>query len=182
MTNVDSILKSRDITLPTKVCIIEAMVFPVVKYECESCTIQKAERRRIDAFELWCWRKLLRVPWTTKNQTNHSKGNQSWIFTGRTDAKAEVPILWSPDVKNSLISEDPDVGKDWRQKDEMTEDETVGWHHQLNGNESGQAPEDGNGEGSLVCCSSWGQKELDKAKRLSWTELKQGPTVQLKNY
>ena len=118
-----------------------------------------------------------------RDQTNHSKGNQSWIFTGRTDAKAEAPILWSPDVKNSLIGEDPDVGKDWRQKEkEMTEDEMIGWHHQLNGHESGQAPGDGNGEGSLVCCSSWGQKELDKAKRLSWTELKQGPTVQIKNY
>ena len=97
--------------------------------------------------------------------------------------KLKLPILWSPDVKNSLIGEDPDVGKDWRQKEkEMTEDEMIGWHHQLNGYESGQAPGDGNGEGSLVCCSSWGQKELDKAKRLSWTELKQGPTVQIKNY
>ena len=101
MTNLDSIFKGRDITLPIKVRLVKAMVFPVVMYGCESWTVKKAERRRIDAFELWCWRRLLRVPWTAR-RSNQSipKGDQSWVFIGRTDAKAETPILWPPDVKN----------------------------------------------------------------------------------
>ena len=96
MTNLDSILKSRDITLSTKVHLVKAMVFPVVMYGCESCTIKKAEQWRIDDFELWCWRKFLIVPWTAR------RSNQSVlkIFTGRTDAEAEAPILWLPDAKS----------------------------------------------------------------------------------
>ena len=135
MTNLDSILKSRDITLLTKVHLVKAMVFPVVVYGCESWTIKKAERQRIDAFELWCWRRCLRVHWTAKGlKPLNPKGNQSWIFIGRTDAWAEMPILWPPDVKNWLIEEDPDAGKDWRQEEKgMTGDEMVGWHHWLNG-------------------------------------------------
>ena len=101
MTNLDSIFKSRDITLPTKVHLVKTMVFPVVMYEYESWTVKKAEHRRVDAFELWCWRRLLRVPWTCKEiQPVHPKGDQSWVFIGRTDAKAETPILWPPHVKN----------------------------------------------------------------------------------
>ena len=121
MTNLDSILKSRDITLPTKVLLVKAMVFPVVIYGCESWTIKKAENWRIDAFELWCWRRLLRVPWTARrsNQSIFKEKNHSWIFIGRTDAKAETPILWPPDVKSWLSWKDPDVGKDWRQEDEI---------------------------------------------------------------
>ena len=84
----------------TKIHLVKAMVFPVVMYGCESWTIKKSEHRRIDAFELWCWRRLLRVPWTARRSTVHPKGNQSWIFIGRTDAEAETPILWPPDVKN----------------------------------------------------------------------------------
>ena len=101
MTNLDTIFKSRDITLPTKVHLVKAMVFPVVMYGCESWTVKKAECRRTDAFELWCWRRHLRVPWTARrsNQLVHPKGNQSCIFTGRTDVEAETPILWPPDVK-----------------------------------------------------------------------------------
>ena len=94
MTNPDSILKSRDITLPTKVCLVKATLFPVVMYGCESWTVKKAECRRIDAYELWCWRRLLRVPWTAK------RSNQSIIVIGRTDAEAETPILWPPDAKS----------------------------------------------------------------------------------
>ena len=137
MTNLDSILKSRDITLPTKVHLVKAMVFPVVMYGCESWTIKKAEHRRIDAFELWCWRRLLRVPWTARRAHQFNpKGNQSWIFIGRTDAEAETPILWPPDVKNRLIGKDSDAGKDWRQEEKgTTKDKMVGWHHQLNGHE-----------------------------------------------
>ena len=101
MTNLDSILKSRDITLPTKIHLVKAMVFPVVMYECESWTVKKAERRRVDAFELWCWRRLLRVPLDFKEiQPVHPKGDQSWVFIGRTDAEAETPILWPPHVKS----------------------------------------------------------------------------------
>ena len=101
MTNLDSILKDRDITLSTKVHLVKTMVFPVVMYGCESCTIKKAERRSIDAFELWCWRRLLRVPLDCKEiQPVHPKGDQSWVFIGRTDAEAETPILWSPDAKS----------------------------------------------------------------------------------
>ena len=98
-SNLDSILKSRDITLPTKVHLVKAMVFPVVIYGCESWTVKKAERQRIDAFELWCWRRLLRVPWTAR-RSNLYKGDQSWVFFGRSDAKAETPILWPPQVKS----------------------------------------------------------------------------------
>ena len=102
MTNLDSILKSRDITLPTKVHLVKAMVLPVVMYECESWTIKKTECQRIDAFELWCWRRLLRVPWTARrsNQSIIKEGDQSWVFIGRTDVEAETPILWPPDVKS----------------------------------------------------------------------------------
>ena len=96
MTNLDSILKCRDITLLIKVHIVKAVVFPVIMYGCESWTIKKVESSRIDAFELWCWRRLLRV-WI---QPVHPKGSQSSIFIGRTDAKAETPIPWPPDVKN----------------------------------------------------------------------------------
>ena len=99
MTNLDGILKSRDITLPTKVRLVEAMVFPVVIYGCESLTIKKAECR-IDAFELWCWRRLLRVLDCKEIQPVHPKGDQSWVFIGRTDVEAETPILWPPDVKS----------------------------------------------------------------------------------
>ena len=101
MTNLDSILKSRDITLPTKVRLVKAMVFPVVMYGCESWTVKKAEHPRIDAFELWCWRRLLRVPWTARssNQSILKEISSGW-FIGRTDAKAETPLLWPPHVKS----------------------------------------------------------------------------------
>ena len=140
MTNLDSILKSRDITLPTKVPLLQAMVFPVVMYGCETWTIKKAERQRIDAFELWCWRRLLSPLGCKEIQPVHPKGDQSWIFTGRTDAEAETPILWPPDVKNWLTGKDPDAGKDWKQGEKkMTEDEMVAGHHQLDGHEFEQA-------------------------------------------
>ena len=102
------------------------------------------------------------------------KINQSWIFIGRIDAEAEAPILWPPDVKNWLIRNDPNAGKDWRQEEkEMTEDEMVGWHHWLDGHESEQALGVGEGQGSQACCRTWGHKELDKTERLNWTELNQ---------
>ena len=104
MTNLDSILKSRDIVLPTKVHLVKAMVFPVVMYGCESWTIKKAEHQRIDAVELWCWKRLLRVPWTARRShqsfRTDPKGDQSWVFIGRTDVETETPTLWPPDVKS----------------------------------------------------------------------------------
>ena len=111
MTNLGSILKSRNITLPSKVHIVKAMVFPGVMYGYESWTTKKAEHQRTDAFELWCWRRLLRVPWTARSNHSNPKGSQSWIFIGRTDAEAETPILWPPDAKNLLTGKDPDPGK-----------------------------------------------------------------------
>ena len=114
MTNLDSILKSRDITLLTKVHLVKAMVFPGVTNGCESWTIKKTEWGRIDAFELWCWRRLLRIPLDCKEINPVSpKGNQSW----RTLAEAKTPILWPPDAKSWLTGKDPDARKDWRQKE-----------------------------------------------------------------
>ena len=135
---LDSILKSRAITLPAKVHLVKAMVFPVVMYGCESCTVKKAEHWRIDAFELWCWRRLLSVPWVARrsNQSILKEINQSWVFIGRTDAEAETPILWPPHVKSWLVGKDPNAGKDWgREEEGMTEDEMDGWHHWLDGHE-----------------------------------------------
>ena len=155
MINLDSILKSRDITLSTKVHLVKAMV-SVVMYGCESWTTKKAERQRIDAFELWCWRRLLRVPLDCKEiQPVHPKGDQSWVFIGRTDVEAETPILWPHDAKSWLIWKDPDAGKDWGQEETgTTEDEVVGWHHWLNGHGFGWTLGVGDGHGGLVCCNS----------------------------
>ena len=173
MTNLDSILKSRDITLSTKICLAKAMFFPVVMYGYESWTIKKAECWRINDFELWCWKRLSPLD-CKKIQLIHPKGDQSWIFTGRTDGEAETPILWPPDAKNWLIRKDPDAGKDWRQDEKgMTEDEMVGWHHWLNGHEFEKALGVGVVQGSLACCSPWDPKELETTERLNWTELKQ---------
>ena len=151
----------------------QAMVFPVVVYGCESWTVKKAELWRTEAFELWCWRRVLRVPWVAR-RSNQSilMENQSWIFIGRTSTEAETPILWPPDVKNLLIWKDPDAGKDWWWKEKgTTEDEMVGWHHRLNGHELEQAPGVGDGQGSLLCCSPWGCKESDMTEQLNWTKL-----------
>ena len=170
MTNLDNILKSRDITLPTKVRLVKAMVFPVVMYGCESWTIKKAERRKIDAFELWCWRRLESPLDCKEIQPVHPRGDQSWVSTGRTDVEAESPILWPPDVKSWLFWKDPDSGKDWRQEEKVTtEDEIVGWHPRLNGHGFGWTPGVGDGQGGLACCSPWGCKELDTTERLNWS-------------
>ena len=149
--------------------IVKAMVFPVHRYGCDSWTTKKAEHQRIYAFELWCWRRLLRVPWTARrSKPVNPKGNQSWIFIGRTDVEAEAPILWPPGAKSWLIRKDLDAGKDWRQEEKrMTEDEIVGCHHRLNGHEFKQALGVGDGQGSLVYCSPWGCKELDMTQRLN---------------
>ena len=162
VTNLDSILKSRDITLSTKFHLVKAVVFPVVMYGCKSWTVKKAEHWKIDAFELWCWRRLLWVPWT----------HQSWVFIGKTDAEAETPIRWPPHSKSWLIGKDPDAGRDWGQEEKgMTEDEMAVWHHWLDAHEFGWTQGVGDGQWGLACCDSWGHKELDTTERLKWTEL-----------
>ena len=121
----------------------------------------------------WCFwtvvlEKTLESPLGCKKiKPVNPKGNQSWIFIGRTDAEADTPILWPPDAKNWLIGKHPDVGKDWRQVKGMTEDEMIGWHHRFDGHEFEQALGVGDGQGSLVCCSPWGSKESDTTERLS---------------
>ena len=171
MTNLDSILKSWDITVPTKVHLVKAMVFLLAIYECEGWIIKKAECRRIDAFELWCWRRLLRVPCTAR------RSNQSILKKISPDYSLEGWMLklklWPPDAKNWLIGKDPDAGKDWRWEEKgTTEDDMVGWHHRLNGHRFGWTPGVGDGQGGLACCSPWGRKELDTIEWLNWTELK----------
>ena len=149
------------------------MVFPVVMYGCESCTIKKAEHRRIDTFQLWRWRRLLMSPLDSKEiQPFHPKGNQSWMFIARTEVEAKTPIRWPPDAKNWLIWKDPDVGQDWIWEEKgTTEDEMVGWHHRLSGHGFGWTLGLGDGQRSLECCGSWGRKVSDMTERLNWTEL-----------
>ena len=137
MTKLDSILKSRDITLPTKVHLVKAMVSPVVMYGCERWTIKKAERQRIDALELWCWRRLLRVPWTGRrsNQSILEEITPEYSLEGLM-LKLKLPVLWPLYGKNWLIWKDLDAGNDWRWAEKgTTEDEMARWHHQLNGHE-----------------------------------------------
>ena len=172
MTNLISIFKSTDITLPTKVHLIKAMVFPVVMYGCESWTVKKAEHQRIDAFELWFWRRLLRVPWTTR------RSNQSILKEISVGCSLEGLMLklklqyfghlmWRVD---SLLP-DFDAGRDWGQEEKgTTEDEMSGWHHRLDGHEFEWTPGVDNGQGGLPCCDSCSRKESDTTKWLNWTE------------
>ena len=171
MTNLDSIFKSRDITWPIKVHRVKAMVFPVVMYGCESWTVKKAEHRRIDAFNLWCWRRLLRVPWTARSSNQSILKEISPGFLWKEWAKAESPVLWPPHAKSWLIGKDPDAGMDWGQVEKgTTEDEIAGWHHWFVGHESEWTPGVGDGQRGLVCCDSWGRKESDMTEWLNWTE------------
>ena len=144
------------------------MVFQVVMYGCESWTTKKAEHRRTDVFELWCWRRLLRVPWTARrsNQSILKEISPEYLLEGL------MLKLWPPEVKNWLTGKDPDSGKDWRWEEKgMTEDEMVGWHHWLNGHEFESALGVGDGQGSLACCSPWGRRESDMTEWLNWTDL-----------
>ena len=141
------------------------MVFPVVMYGCESWTVKKAEGQKIDASELWCWRRLLRVPWTARRSALDS--------FGRNDAEAETPVLWPPHAKGWLIGKDSDTGRTWGQEEKgMTEDEMAWWHHWFNVHESEWTPGVGDGQRGLGCCDSWGRKLLDTTERLNWTELR----------
>ena len=166
MTNLDRVLKSKDITLPTKVHLVKAMVFPIIMYGWGSPTIKRAEHQRIDAFESWFWRRLESPLDGREIKPVNPKGNQPWIFIGMTGI--EALILWPPDVKSWLIGKDPDAGKDRKQEEKgTTEDKIVGWHHQLNGHEFEQASGDGEGQGSLACCSPWGWR--NQTRLSNWT-------------
>ena len=168
-----STLESAMITLPTKVHLVKGMVFPEVMYGFESWTVKKAEHQRIDAFELWCWRRLLRVPWTARRYTSPFWRRSTLDFFGRNDAKAETPVLWPCHAKSWLIGKDFDAGRDWGQEEKgMTEDEMAGCHHRLDGREFEWTLRVGDGQGDLACCNSWGRRELDMTERLKWTELK----------
>ena len=172
MTNLDSIFKSRDITLPTEVHLVQAMIFPIVMYGCESWTVKKAERRRIDAFELWCWRRLLRVPWTARrsNQSILKEISPGCSLEGLM-FKLKLHYFAHLIRRTDLFGKDPNAGKDWRQEEKgTTEDEMVGWHHWLNGHEFESTLGVGDEQGGLVCCSPWGRKELDTTEQLNWTE------------
>ena len=167
MTNLDSILKTKNIALPTKVCLVKAMVFSVLMWD--------LDHKESWALKSWClWiavlEKTLESTLDSKEiKLVNLKRNQLWLLIGRTDAKAEAPIIWPPDEKSRLSGKDPDVGKDWGQEEkEATEDEMVGWCHRLNRHEFEQTLGASDRQGSLVCCSSWGCKELDWTEWLNW--------------
>ena len=173
MTNLDSILKSRDITLPTKVCLVKTSIFPVAMYGCESWTIKKAECRKIDAFELWCWRKLLRVPWTARrsNQSILREISPGCSLEGlmlKLKLQYFGHLMWRADSFEKTLN----AGKDWGQEEKgTTEDEIVGWHHRLNGCGFGWTPGVSDGQWGPVCWGLWGRKESDMTERMNWTEL-----------
>ena len=156
--------------MPPKVHIVKAMVFPVVLYRCESWTIKKAECQRTDAFKLWCWRRLLRLPWTARrsNQSILKEINPEYSLDGLMLKLKEAAILWPRDAKSPLNGKDHEARKDWGQEEKGTrEDKMVGRHHQLNGHEFEQALGDGEGQRSLAQCSPWGRKELDTTQQLN---------------
>ena len=173
MTNLDSIFKSIDIALPTKFHRVKAMVFPVVMYGCESWTVKKAEWWRIDAFELWCWRRLLRVPWTARrsNQSILKKISPGYSLDGIM-LKLKLQYFGYLMRRVDSLEKNSDAGRDWRQEEKvMTEDEMAGWNYWLNGHEFERTLGVGDGQGGLACCDSWGSKESDTTEGLNWTEL-----------
>ena len=171
MTNLDTILKSRHYFAE------KGPYSQSYGFSSSHVWIWEMDYKESWAPKNWCFwtvvlKKTIESPLDCKEiQPVHPKGNQSWIFTGRTDAKAETPRLWPPDAKSWLLGKDPDAGKDRRQEEKgTTQDEMVGWHHHFDGYEFELAPGVGDGQGRLACCSAWGHKELDKAEQLNWTE------------
>ena len=166
-TDLEGVLKSRDFTLITKVHIVQAMVFPVVKCGCDSWSI-KLNTEKLMLSNCGAGEDSLESPLDCMEiKPVNPKGNQLWLFIGRTVAEAEAPVLWPPDVKSQLIRKDLDAGKDWGQEMGMMEDKMVGWHYWLNGHEFEQAPGDGEGQGSLVCCSTWSRKDSGVTEQLN---------------
>ena len=160
MTNLDNIFKSRDITLPTKFHLLKAMVFPLVMYGCESWTVKKAECQRIDAFELWCWRRLLRVPWTAwrSNQSILKEISLGCSLEGMM-LKLKLQYFGHLMQRADSLEKTLMLGGIGGRRRRGRQDEMVGWHHRLDGHESEQAVGDGEGQGSLACCSPWALKE-----------------------
>ena len=171
MTNLDSILKSRNITLPTKVRLVKAMGFPAVMYGCDSWIVKKPECRRIDAFELWCWKRLLRVPWTAR------RSNQSILKEISPGCPLEglmlkLKLQYFGHLMRRVDSlEKTDAGRDWGQEEKGMTDEMAGRHHRLDGHEFEWTLGVGDGQGGVACCDSWGLKESDTTEWLNWTEL-----------
>ena len=167
ITNLDSILKSRDIISSTKVRLVKAIVFPVVMYGCESWTVKKAERQRIDASELWCWRRPLDC--TRSNQSILKETSPGCSLEGlmlklKLQYFGHLMLSW-------LIGEDPDAERDWGQEEKWTtENEMAGWHHRLHAHEFEWTLGVCDGQGCLVCCNSSGRNESEKTERLNWTE------------
>ena len=168
MTNLDSTLKSKDISLPTKVHIFKAVLFAVVMYGCESWTIKKGEGWRIGAFKLWCCRKLLKFPWTER-RSNQSILKELYYEYSLERLMLKLKLQYFGHLMQRANSlKRPWCWEDWRQKEKrVTEDETVGWHHQFSGHEVGQTPGDGERQGGLVCHSPWGYKESDMTWQLN---------------
>ena len=172
MTNLDSILRSKDVTLPTKVHLVKAMIFPVVMYGCEGWIIKKAECWRIDAFELWCWRRLFRVPWTARrsNQSIPKEISPGYSLEGlmlRLKLQHFGHLLRRANSLEKTLM----LGNIEGRRRRGQEDEMVGWHHWLSGHGFGWTVGVGDGQGGLVCCGSWGCKELDTIEWLNWTKL-----------
>ena len=171
MTNLDSILKSRHYFAG------KGLSSQSYGFSSSHLWMWELDYKESWVLKNWCFRtvvleKTLETPLDCKEiQPVHPKGNQSWVFIGRTDAEAEAPILWPPDMKIWLIWKDPDAGKGWRREEKgMTEDEMAGWHHQLDGHEFESTPGVGDGQGGLTYCSPWGHEELDMTELLNWTE------------
>ena len=177
MTNLDNIFQSRDITLLAKVCLVKAMVFPVVMYGCESWTVKKAESWELMLLNYGVGEDSWESPGLQGDPTSPFWRRSTINFFGRNDAKAETPILWPPHVKSWLIGKDSDGGRDWGQEEKgMTEDEMAGWQYGLDGRESEWTPGDGDGQWGPECCDSWGRKESNTTEWLNWTELNWNPT------
>ena len=172
MTNLDSILKSRDITLPTKVRLVKAMVFPGVMYGYESWTVKKAECWRIDAFELWCWRRLLRVPWTER-RSNQSILKEISPGISLEGMMLKLKLQYFGHVMRRVDSLEKTLmlGGIGGRRRRGGQDEMARWHHRLDGREFEWTPVVGDGQGGLACFDSWGHKESDTTERLNWTEL-----------
>ena len=148
--------------------IVKARIFPVVTYGCKSWTIKKAEHQRINAFELWCWRRLENPMDGKTIKPTSSKGNQPWIFIGRADAEAETPVQWPLDAKSQATGKEPWCWERLKGKESVAaDDEMFRWHHRLNGHEFEKTAGNGEGQKSRVCCSPWGRKQLDMTKRLN---------------